>query len=241
MSTKTNGTTTEQDALTDLPPTTVHQAWAAVMADVSAVAKDGQFKSNSANYNFRGIDGVMNAVGPALRHHGVAVVPTVLDATYREVETGAKRTLQRECTVKVRYRVYGPAGDYFDGEVYGEALDSSDKGTAKATSVAYRIFLLQSLTIPTHEPDPDEFRPERSAAPEPEPVDPRVSTANAEALIAKCESMGLAVGEVVKLGTEGRTVDPYEVHKTEVGAIKEAMDLLAPAPGQEPVIEPEVA
>lgn len=210
----------------------VHQAFAAVMADVSAVGKDGQFRSQTANYNFRGIDGVMNAVGPALRKHGVVIVPTVLEATYREVEVGAKRTLSRECTVKVRYTVIGPRGDSFAGEVYGEALDSSDKGTAKATSVAYRIFLLQSLTIPTHEPDPDEFRPERSAAPEPAPVDPRISRENAEALIAKCEAQGLAVGEVVKLGTEGRTVDPYDVHKTEVPAVKEAMDILTPAEGE---------
>lgn len=241
MTTKTNGQAgedTEPEATSSL---TAVQAFAAVMADISAVGKDGKFEAGTTRYNFRGIDGVMNAVGPALRRHGVVIVPTVLDAIYREVETGAKRTLQRECTVKVRYRVYGPAGDFFDGEVYGEALDSSDKGTAKATSVAYRIFLLQALTIPTDEPDPDEFRPERSAVPEPEPVDPRVSTANADALIAKCDSMGLSVGEVVKLGTEGRTVDPYEVLKTEVSAIKEAMDLLTPAEGQEPVTDPEAA
>lgn len=213
--------------MTDPLPTAV-QAFTAVQAEISAVSKDGRFDSGATKYNFRGIDGVVNAVGPALRKHGVVIVPTVLDATYREVEAGSKRTTMRECTVKVRYRVYGPGGDFFDGTVYGEALDSSDKGTAKATSVAYRIFLLQSLTIPTMEPDPDESAHQRTSRPDPEPVDPRVSRVNAEALAAKCEALDMDVAEVVKLGTGGRTHDPYEVHRTEVGAIKEAMDFLAP-------------
>ena len=39
----------------------------------------------------------------------------------------------------------------------GESLDTSDKGTAKAMSVAYRIALLQIFALPTQEPttDPD--------------------------------------------------------------------------------------
>lgn len=147
----------------------VVDAWLAVMDEVTSVGKDGLYDAGKTRYNFRGIDGVVNAVGPALRKHRVFITPTVLESSYREVEAGANRTLMRECTVKVRYRVTGPAGDYFDGEVYGEALDSSDKGTAKATSVAYRIFLLQALTIPTHEPDPDESRYERQAQQTPMP------------------------------------------------------------------------
>lgn len=142
---------------------TVHEAWAQVMADVKAVAKTGHNKQQ--DYNFRGIDGVLNAAGPAMREHGVVVIPSLLDASYRDVEVGAKRTLMREATVKVRYTIIGPAGDTIDyGEVPGESLDSGDKGTAKAMSVAYRIFLLQALSIPTHEPDADESTYERSAA-----------------------------------------------------------------------------
>ena len=145
--------------MTELAPTAV-AAFAAVMADVSAVGKDG--RNQSQGYSFRGIDGVMNAVGPALRKHGVIIMPTTEDATYRDVLVGKNQTPQRECTVKVRYTVYGPAGDSFSGAVYGEALDSGDKATAKAHSVAYRTFLLQALTIPTHDTDPDESSTERA-------------------------------------------------------------------------------
>lgn len=162
--------TTPPEPIVTFP--SVVAAWLAVMDEVTAVGKDGLYEAGRTRYNFRGIDGVVNAVGPALRKHGVFITPTVLEATYRDAEAGKDRTLMRECTVKVRYTVTGPGGDSFSGEVYGEALDSSDKGTAKATSVAYRIFLLQALTIPTHEPDPDESRHERSAVREPEPPVP---------------------------------------------------------------------
>lgn len=144
----------------DTKPTVV-EALAGVMADVMAVRKDS--KNQSQGFSFRGIDAVLNAVGPALRTHGVVVMPTVEAANYREVEVGKNRTVQRECTVKVRYTFHGPAGDSLDAVVWGEALDSGDKATAKAHSVAYRTALLQALTIPTDEPDPDSSSVERSA------------------------------------------------------------------------------
>lgn len=141
---------------------TVVQALASVMAEVQSVGKDG--KNTQQGYNFRGIDGVVNAVGPALRKHGVVIIPTLLESNYRDIEVGKNRTLMREVTVTVRYTIHGPAGDTLEGTVVGESMDSGDKGTAKAFSVAYRTFLLQALTIPTHQPDPDEQTYERSEA-----------------------------------------------------------------------------
>lgn len=167
---------------------TVVQALAAVMSDVQAVGKDGT--NTSQNYAFRGIDGVMNAVGPALRAHGVVIVPSVEDTNYRDVEVGKNRTLMREVTVRVRYTVHGPAGDTLEGVVCGESMDSGDKGTAKAFSVAYRTFLLQALTIPTHQPDPDEQSYERATA----PVDDYTPglRSSVEAAIAKLDDDGKA-------------------------------------------------
>lgn len=152
---------------------TVYEAWSHVMADVQKVGKTGHNKQQ--DYNFRGIDAVVNAAGPALREHGVIVMPSLLDVIYRDVEVGKNRTLMRETTVRVRYTIIGPGGDplvvpddpYF-GVVPGESMDSGDKGTAKAMSVAYRIFLLQALTIPTSDPDPVESSYERAGrSPEP--------------------------------------------------------------------------
>lgn len=138
----------------------VHEAWSAVMADVQSVSKDS--RNQSQNFNFRGIDAVVNAVGPALRKHGVVVMPVDAASRTRDVTVGRNQTAMREVTVTVIYRVFGPEGDSFDGQALGEAMDSGDKATPKAMSVAYRTFLLQALTIPTDEPDPDSQSFERA-------------------------------------------------------------------------------
>src|SRR5690606_5350198 len=59
--------------------------------------------------------------------------------------------------------------------------------------------------------------------------DPRISEANALALIQRCEEHDLDVAEVVRRGTHDRTEDPREVHKTEVPAVKQAIDFLTEA------------
>lgn len=138
----------------------VFQAVNAVMNDVKAVGKEGFNKHQQ--FNFRGIDGVMNAVGPALRNHGVIAVPMVEEAHYGTVQTNRGGTMST-VNVKMRVRWYGPAGDYFDSVTYGESFDSGDKATAKAHSVAFRTAILQTLCLPTQESDPDEHTYERAS------------------------------------------------------------------------------
>lgn len=150
---------------------TIVQALASVMADVGAVAKKG--RNTHQNFNFRGIDAVVNAVSPALREHGVVVAPTLLDKEVRESRT-AKGAVMSNVYVTVRYDFHGPAGDSISATVAAESFDSGDKATAKAMSVAFRTALLQTLALPTDEPDPDEHTYERAhvqtqRAPEPAP------------------------------------------------------------------------
>lgn len=131
---------------------TVHEALSKVMGEVQAVRKNG--KNQAQKFLFRGIDAVMNAVGPALRKHGVIIIPEDVDV-HRSNGTTANGKQTAEVVVKVTYRVYGPGGDSIHGRVSAEAMDFGDKAVAKAMSVAYRTFLLQALTIPTDELDPD--------------------------------------------------------------------------------------
>ena len=138
---------------------TVYEVLGAVMEDVQAVGKNN--RNNQQGYDFRGIDAVINAVGPVFRKHGVIAVPFKSEARYRDVQTVNGKP-SRECTVAVTYRFYGPAGDYIDCEVPGESMDFGDKGAPKAMSVAYRIALLQVLCIPTHDPEPDAMSYERA-------------------------------------------------------------------------------
>lgn len=140
----------------------VQEALAHVMEDVRAVAKKD--KNAAQGFNFRGIDAVVNAVGPALRKHNVVVVPIVEDYDYSTVEVGQRRTPMAHVVVRVRYRFVGEEGDTLDAVVIGEAMDSGDKAVPKAMSVAFRTALLQSLALPTDEQDPDANSYERAPA-----------------------------------------------------------------------------
>jgi hypothetical protein len=132
-----------------------------VMEEVRAVGKTGW--NPDQKYNFRGVDAVVNAVGPVFRKFGIVPAPRLKRIGYRDVRTSRDKPA-REVTVVVEYRFYGPAGDYFTVEVPGESMDSSDKGAAKAMSVAYRIALLQVLCLPTDTPDTDAEYHERGDA-----------------------------------------------------------------------------
>lgn len=132
---------------------TAIQAVAEVMKEVSSVGKEGF--NDFDKYNFRGIDGVMNAVGPALRKHGVVTIPLIEEIHHGTTTTG-KGAVMTQIRLKMRLQWYGPAGDHVDTVVWGEAFDRGDKATAKAHSVAYRTAVLQTLCLPTQEPDPDE-------------------------------------------------------------------------------------
>lgn len=158
---------------------TVFTAFSAVMESVQGIRKNQ--RNQDQKFNFRGIDAVLNTVGPKLREHGVIIVPTAEHIEIERYQT-AKGSLMQGVIVRMRYTVIGPAGDTFEGSAYGQAADSGDKAVAKAESVAYRTFLLQSLTVPTDDPDPDEFTHERTAH-QPPPPDP-LNVAKAEALAA---------------------------------------------------------
>ena len=145
----------------------VIEALALVMQDVTHVGKEGF--NEQQRYRFRGIDGVMNSVGPALRKVGVVVTPILDTAEHRDVQTSTGKS-SRETTVTVTYRFYGPHGDYIDTRVPGESMDFGDKGTPKAMSVAFRTALLQVLCLPTDEPDSDQQTYERA------PVTPPTSS-----------------------------------------------------------------
>ena len=148
--------------MTDTTTLRIAQAMSAIMKEVGAIAKKD--KNTSQGFNFRGIDSVVNAVSPALQKYGVIVVPSVEDYEYATVEIGRNRTAMGHVKVKVTYTFIGSNGDSIKATVVGEAMDSGDKATAKAMSVAFRTALLQALSLPTDEPDPDATSYERSSA-----------------------------------------------------------------------------
>lgn len=131
-----------------------------VMRRVTYVGKDQQ-NTEGGRYYFRGIDDVINALGPAMREVGILCLPTVEWSERKDTKTTRGKNT-RETIARVRYTFYGPNGDSISAVTEGESLDSGDKGTAKAFSVAYRIALIQGFVLPTDEPDPDSYTYERS-------------------------------------------------------------------------------
>jgi hypothetical protein len=134
------------------------EAMANVMADVQSVAKKD--RNEHQKFNFRGIDAVVNAVGPALRQHGVVVVPSIVSVDYDSVSTTTGKPATA-CRVVVTY-TFCHGDSSLAATVAAEAWDAGDKAAPKAMSVAFRTALLQALALPTDEPDPDSQTYERS-------------------------------------------------------------------------------
>ena len=155
--------------------------------------RDQQHNAPGANFKFRGIDAVVNAVGPVLRKHSVVVVPHLVSVDRRDVTTSGGKPSRETCVI-VNYVFTGPDGSTIEATVPGEAMDNGDKGTAKAMSVAFRIALLQALCLPTDEPDPDATAYERAEPAPPAPVDPAVQARRA--LAAACEENRWDLGRV---------------------------------------------
>jgi hypothetical protein len=141
---------------------TIHEALIEIMKAVPAVPKSD--RNEAQRFDFRGIDSVLNAVGPKLRDHGVIVYPQVTEHHAREVST-SKGTKMNAVTLLVQYTFVDKGGDSLTVEVPGEAMDAGDKAYSKAMSVAFRTALIQALALPTDEPDPDSTSYERSDAP----------------------------------------------------------------------------
>lgn len=192
------------NAITDAEQVPVHVAWARVMADVQSISKGDERSDVGGRYMFRGVDRVVNAVGPALRRHGVLVLPArIVEKEYTETKTSGGKAMQ-DCTVTVEWMIVGPGGDLLPPvQSVGQANDTGDKATAKAMSVAQRVLFLTSLQIPTQDPDVDRGH-ERGERPLPKPadyrdeiLDPSTSVGRLRAIRAELHQHNLAARTVV--------------------------------------------
>lgn len=131
----------------------IYQTIADVMKEVGAIGKDS--KNQMQGFMYRGIDAVMNALNPALINNKLFIVPEVLEQT-REERTNAKGTTLIYSICKVKYTFYAEDGSSISATVIGEGMDSGDKATNKAMSIAFKYACFQVFCIPTEEMvDPD--------------------------------------------------------------------------------------
>ena len=139
----------------------IYQTISAVMNEIGAVGKNS--KNATQGFMFRGIDAVMNALAPALQKHKLFIVPEVLEHT-REERTSKKvdyNGIEKITTLiysicKIKYKFIAEDGSYIESVVIGEGMDSGDKATNKAMSIAFKYACFQVFCIPTEEMvDPD--------------------------------------------------------------------------------------
>ncbi|EME2732788.1 ERF family protein [Proteus mirabilis] len=130
----------------------------AVYKAISNVAREMAetgIKKGSVNqqqgFMFRGIDAVYNALAPALVKHGLLILPRIIERTVTERQT-QRGSLLFYVVVKAEFEfVSVEDGSKHTIVTYGEAMDSGDKATNKAMSIAYKYAAFQTFCIPTEE------------------------------------------------------------------------------------------
>ena len=129
----------------------------AAMADITAIGKDR--KNHQPGFKYRGVDDVMNELHGVLAKNKIFIVPEVLEEERGQTQTrnGGNLFTTR---LKTKFNFYADDGSCVSAVVIGEAMDSADKASNKALSVAFKYACFQVFCIPTEdEKDPDAFSP----------------------------------------------------------------------------------
>lgn len=131
----------------------IYESITAAMAEIGAVGKDK--KNQQQGFMYRGIDAVMNAINPALVRNKIFVTPEILEQN-REERTNKNSTTLIYSICKIKYTFYAEDGSSVSAVVIGEGMDTGDKATNKAMSIAFKYACFQVFCIPTEEMvDPD--------------------------------------------------------------------------------------
>lgn len=129
----------------------VYAAISAVAREMASVGISKDRVNQQQQFTFRGIDQVYNALAPMLAKHGLVILPRITDRSVTE------RTTQRGgvlfyVVVKAEFDfVSTEDGSLHTVITYGEAMDSGDKATNKAMSIAYKYAAFQTFCIPTEQ------------------------------------------------------------------------------------------
>lgn len=138
----------------------VNIAWLRVRREIRSIGKGSEYNERGTRYSYRAADTVVQYFGPVTIKHGINIIPFKTETTYGSKQTKSGGSM-RECSVTVTWHIIGPKGDILPAQTAGEALDTSDKSTTKAQTVALRNLLLNGGLIPTNDRDPDADRIER--------------------------------------------------------------------------------
>ena len=124
---------------------------------IAAFAENGigkNRKNESQGFKFRGIDDVMNRMAEHLVDANIVIIPRVTSRDVQE-RVNSRGNPLFYVTVNVDFSILSTIdGSIVVCSVPGEAMDSGDKATNKALSIAYKYMAFQLFAIPIDE-DPD--------------------------------------------------------------------------------------
>jgi hypothetical protein len=116
------------------------------MEAIDPIAKSK--RNTQQNYNFRGIDDVYAVLNPMLVANKVVIIPEMMSHEITQFESKNGGALFR-AIVQVKYTiVHSQDNSSIEVVVFGEGMDSGDKATPKAFSVAYKYMAFQLFCIP---------------------------------------------------------------------------------------------
>lgn len=129
----------------------VYQAINAIAAELADKGIPKAHRNEERDYAYRSIEDVLSALAPLLARHKLCVLPRVLER--HAVRWGRAGQL---VTVRAAFDLISALdASVHTIESFGEALDDSDKGTAKAISTAYKSAMLQAFCVPVLQEDSD--------------------------------------------------------------------------------------
>ena len=167
----------------------IFETISAVMGEIGAVGKTS--KNTTQGFMFRGIDAVMNAINPALIKYKLFIVPEILEQSREERQTTKGATLIYSIC-KVKYTFYAEDGSNISAVVIGEGMDSGDKATNKAMSIAFKYACFQVFCIPTEEmADPDKESHEV--------IPSRITAKEAEALASVLKEKNYNIDKILEM------------------------------------------
>ena len=220
-----NTTKTEETGAvleTKVAPGQIYSLIGKAIGEIGAIGKDKTSKDRSGGeqFKYRGIDQVYNALNPVMSRLGIFFVPEVLDHK-REEKTTRNGAVLTYTIMTMRYTAYAPDGSNIQMTVVGEAMDTGDKSTNKAMSVAMKYAMFQLFCIPTEEmkdPDADVYKDIMPKDYKPEPPVGAQGPQAAPAAAQVSKQATLPLEQRVQQAINGTPAAPAEPPKPETPA-----------------------
>ena len=182
----------------------VYKAISEVSGEMLAgIAKDR--KNQQQGFMFRGIDAVYNALAPALVKHGLLILPRITSRTVTERATKSGGALFYVVVEAEFDFVSTEDGSKHTVKTYGEAMDSGDKATNKAMSIAYKYAAFQAFCIPTEDTAIDADATAHNVASQPRNNQPQSDQQQSKQPLDTLE--GQTLNAVAQWLSEGLTVE----------------------------------